>query len=106
MAGRIAILSEVVRVGMRLVHGSDGIVLLASDSADSTHVLLGLVVVDQDFTVLTIAARVVASNLHDAEDGVGLAEDGVHFLQRPVGSLGVEEVTHWCNEGVAVEGLA
>ena len=55
-------------------------------------VLVRLLVVDEQLAVLAVAARLVARDLDDGEDGVALVEDGVHFLERAVGGFGVEEV--------------
>lgn len=60
-----------------------------------------LVVVDEQLSVLSVAARLLASVLYDVENGGCLAENGVHFLQGAVGGFRVEKVDHGDDEGVS-----
>lgn len=87
----------VVGVGVLLVAA------LLADVAGTAEVLVGLGVADEQLTVLAVAAGLVARNLDQAPDRLGLAKDDVHFFQRPVGGFGVEQVDDGEDEGVAVE---
>lgn len=71
------------------------------DDTHATEMFLRLVVVDEQLSVLSETAGLVASTLYDVEDGGCLAEDGVHFLQGAVGSFRVEKVDHGDDEGVS-----
>jgi hypothetical protein len=62
---------------------------------------LSLIVVDKQLSILSVAARLLASTLDDGEDRVCLAEDGVHLLQRAIGGFWIKEVDDWNDEGVA-----
>jgi hypothetical protein len=84
------------RVGVLLVAA------LLADVAGTTEVFVGLGVVDEQFTVLAVATGFVGGNLDHVPDRGGLAEDGVHFFQRPVGGFRVEEVDDGEDEGVAI----
>jgi hypothetical protein len=72
-----------------------------ADDTRASKVLLTLIVVDEDLTVLTVAAGFLFRGLDDGEDVAGLLEDGVHFLEGAVGGFGVEEVDHGDYEGVS-----
>lgn len=86
---------------MRVVdHASLGN-MRSGSTARATLVLIRLLVVDQKLALLSVAVRLLSSYADHREDGVGLAEDGVHLLQRPVGGLGVEEVHDREDDGVA-----
>lgn len=56
---------------------------------------------DQKFSVTAVAAGFIPRDADDREDGVALAEDGVHLFQRTVLGFWVEEVDYWDDEGVA-----
>lgn len=67
--------------------------------------LLRLIILDQRFPALAIAARLIVRDLHDREPAGGafrFAEDAVHFFEGAVGGFRVEEVGYWDDEGVAV----
>jgi hypothetical protein len=76
--------------------------LLPRDMTGTAEVLVGMSVVNEQFTVLAIAARLITSNLDNTEDGLGLAEDRIHLLQGAVGRLRVEEIHNREDEGVAI----
>lgn len=89
----------VVGVGVRLVrHGT----LLVRNIAGAAQVVLSLGVVDEEFTVLAVAARLFPGDTHDVKDRLRLVEDGVHLLERAVSSLGVEKVHDGEDGGVTV----
>lgn len=79
----------VVCVGMGLVGDNS---LFAGNMTSTAQVIFRLSVVDEQFTILAVAARLIPCNLDKVPDRSGLVEDVVHLLQRTVGSLRVEEV--------------
>lgn len=96
----MAVLRLIVWVGMSLVAA------LLANVAGTAEVLVGLGVVDEQFTVLAVATGLVARNLDQTPYGLGLAEDGVHFFQGAVRGFGVEQVDDGEDEGVAIARLA
>ena len=63
---------------------------------------LALLIVDENFTVLAVAARFVLGGPDNGEDILCLLEDVVHLLERAVSRLRVKEVDDWEDEGIAV----
>ena len=59
-------------------------------------------IVDQNFAVLTVAARFMLGSPDDREDILGLLEDGIHFLKGAVGGFWVEEEDDGEDEGVTI----
>ena len=76
----------------------------AGEDASATDMFIRLVVVDEQLSVLSVTARLLAGTLYYVEDVCRLAEDGVHFLQGAVGGLRVEEVDDGDDEGVSLHG--
>ena len=64
-------------------------------------VLLRLLVVDKQLPLLTVASRLIACDFDDGEIAIALAEDTIHFFERAICRLGVEEVDDGYDEGVA-----
>jgi len=95
----VAVLQVIVWVGVVLVRDGG---LLVGHVAGAAQVVLGLGVVDEQLAVLAVAARLLPGDAHDIPDRLGLAEDDVHLLERPVGGLGVEEVHDGDDEGISV----
>lgn len=96
----VAVLQVIVWVGVVLVR--DGGLLVGHVAGAAAQVVRGLGVVDEQLAVLAVAARLLPGDAHDIPDRLGLAEDDVHLLERPVGGLGVEEVHDGDDEGIAV----
>jgi len=67
------------------------------------RMLLGIVIRDEQLAILAIAPRRLLRNLHDIENRRRIVEDGVHFFERAVGRLGIEEVDDRDDEGIAGE---
>ena len=68
--------------------------------------LLGLIIRNQQFPVLAIAPGLIVGDLDNAEVAcgtVGFAEDAVHFFERAVRGLRVEEVGYRDDKGVAAQ---
>lgn len=53
---------------------------LIRDMARATTVLVRVLIVDEEFTVLSVAMGLVPGDADEGEDGVCLVEDGVHFF--------------------------
>lgn len=76
--------------------------LLFRHVASATHVLLSVLVVDQQLAVLAEAVRFVAGDGDDVENTCTLLENSVHLFEGAVCSLRIEEVDYWEDKGVAV----
>jgi len=63
-----------------------------------SSILFGVLVVDEQFSVLAEAARQLIRHLDDIEPTGGLVEDFVHLLERTVSGFWVEEVDDWEDE--------
>jgi hypothetical protein len=72
--------------------------------------IFGIFVVDESLSILSITTWFGVCDFDDVEErleegafafSVRFSEDRVHFFQRTVGSLGIEEVDDWNDEGVA-----
>jgi hypothetical protein len=63
--------------------------------------LFGLLIVDENFAVLTIAAWFMLGSPDDCKDVLCLLEDGVHFLKGAVSGFWIEEVDDREDECVA-----
>ena len=77
------------------------VALLFGNVTGAAHVLLGVLIVDEELALLAVAVGLVAGDGDNAEDAGCLLEDDVHFLQGAVCCLGVEEVDDWEDECVA-----
>jgi hypothetical protein len=77
------------------------VLLLLGNIAGTAKMLLGVLVVDKKLAILSVAVGLVARNRDDVEDTGCLVEDCVHFFQRSVGCLWVEEIYNGEDEGVA-----
>lgn len=75
--------------------------LLLGNIAGTAKMLLGVLVVDKKLAILAVAVGLVTGDRDDVEDTGCLVEDCVHFFQRSVGCLWVEEVYDREDEGVA-----
>ena len=92
-----------------LPHSAHNPVLLLRASFITVHTLVGVVhhtlaahgvhsrILDiiqreQQLTLLAVHVGLRGRHIDDREDALGLVEDAVHFLQRTVGRLGIEEV--------------
>lgn len=65
---------------------------------------LRLFVIDKQFAVFSISARLNVGLLNNSEAALqarSLLEDDVHFFERAVGGFGVEEVDGREDEGIA-----
>ena len=76
------------------------VALLFGDVAGAAHVLLGILVVDEELALLAVAVGLVAGDGDDVENAGRLLENDVHFLQGAVCCLRVE-VDDWEDECVA-----
>lgn len=74
--------------------------MLLGDMTGAAQMLFGILVVDEELSVLAVAVRLVAGNRDDVEDAGRILEDSVHLLQGPVGGLGIEEINDGEDEGV------
>lgn len=79
----------VVCVGVGLVGDNS---LFAGNMTSTAQVIFRLSVIDEQLTILAVAARLIPCNLDKVPNRCGLVEDVIHLLQRTVGSLRVEEV--------------
>lgn len=75
---------------------------LLGDMTGATEVLFGVLIIDEELAVLAVAVGFVASDGDNVEYVTGLVKDRVHFFQRAVCGLGVEEVDHRKDDGVAL----
>lgn len=77
---------------------------LTTSIGDTTasSVLICLEIVDKQLPMLVVSVRCVRwlGDLNNVEDRGALPEDFVHFLERAISSLGVEEVHAWYDEGI------
>lgn len=64
--------------------------------------LLRLFIINQQFSFLPIASRLISGDLDGREVRVAFAEDAVHFLEGTIGRFGVKEVDAGYHEGVAI----
>lgn len=88
--------------GLQVGAGDElGRAVLLGDVAGAAQVFRGVLVVDQELSVLAEAMGLVVSHGDHVEDVGGLEEDCVHLFQRPICGLGIEEVDHREDEGVA-----
>ena len=60
-----------------------------------------LFVVDQKLSIFTVSSGLVAGNFDDIKPTGAFTEDGIHFLERSVGSFRVEEIDYRENKSVA-----
>lgn len=58
-------------------------------------------VVNQYFSVLAVSSRFVLRDRYHGENRLAFPKDRIHFFQRAVGRLGVEEVDDWKDERIA-----
>lgn len=98
----MSILEFVVWVHVDLL-GERSALLVLSNNAGTFAVLFGILVADQELTILAISARCFPGDLDHLEDGSGSAENRVHLFKRTIGGLWVEEVDDRNNECVAVK---
>lgn len=83
-----------------------GAVLGLLGNGAETAVFFGLLVVDEDLTVLAVAARRIPRSAHQAEHRIRVEEDAIHLLEGAVCGLREEEVYHGHDEGVAKQGVS
>ena len=98
----LVILDMTALASLQLATGDKLVIaLLFGNVAGAAHVLLGILVVDEELALLAVAVGLVAGDGDNIEDAGCLLEDDVHFLQGAVCGLGVEEVDDWEDECVA-----
>ena len=68
--------------------------------------LFTFLVIDENFTVLAIAARLMLGGPDDCEYILCLLEDVVHLLEGTVSSFRVEEVDDWEDESITVSDVS
>lgn len=90
----------VVCVGVGLVGDN---ALFAGNMTSTAQVIFRLSVIDEQLTILAVAARLISCNLDKVPNRCGLVEDVVHLLQRTVGGLRVEEVDDGEDKSVTEE---
>ncbi len=73
----------------------------AFSRARSSLMLLSLLVIDQHFTVLAKAMRLVLCSPYHREDVLGLVENRVHLFERAISGLRVEKVNDREDESIA-----
>jgi hypothetical protein len=66
--------------------------------------LFGLLIVDENFALLTVTAWLILGSPNDREDVLCLLEDGIHFLKRAVRGFWIEEIDDWEDKGIAMGG--
>jgi hypothetical protein len=86
---------------LQISPGCELALLLLGNIAGTAKMLLGVLVVDKKLAILSVAVGLFARNRDDVEDTGCLVEDCVHFFQRSVGCLWVEEIYNGEDEGVA-----
>ena len=62
--------------------------------------LFGLLIVDENFAMLTVTAWLILGSPDNCEDVLCLLEDGIHFLKRAVSGFWIEEIDDWEDEGI------
>lgn len=75
---------------------------LLGDMTGATEVLFGVLIIDEELAVLAVAVGFVASDGDNVEYVTGLVKNRIHLFQRAVCSLGIEEVDHREDDGVAL----
>jgi hypothetical protein len=76
-----------------LVAVASGFLVSVAQHACTAHgVVLHIIQCQQKFALLAIHVWLLPRNANHREDALGLSENTVHLLQRPSGSLRVEEV--------------
>jgi hypothetical protein len=65
--------------------------------------LFTLLIINENFPVLAIAARFMLGSPDDCEDVLCLLEDRVHFLKGAVSGLWIEEVDYRKDERITME---
>ncbi len=81
---------------------SAGLLCRIAPSTRSPLMLLGLLIVDQQFSFFAETSWLIAGDFDGGEVGVAFAKDAIHFFEGAVGGFWVEEVDDGEDEGVAV----
>jgi hypothetical protein len=76
--------------------------LFIGNKASTTHMFLGVLVVNKKLAILSVAVSLVSGDRDKVEDAGCLVEDCVHFFKGSVGGFWVEEVYHREDESVAM----